>query len=77
MEVVTAAEKPPSWNLYGQLAQLAYTAHENRTGDLAAARAIDLAPKANKTLLRTTLKQFKATAAGKPAAQTATPAPSG
>jgi hypothetical protein len=77
MEVVTAAEKPPSWNLYGQLAQLAYTAHENRTGDLAAARAIDLAPKANKTLLRTTLKQFKATAAGKSAAQTATPARSG
>ncbi|MDX6720526.1 MAG: hypothetical protein QOJ63_2780 [Solirubrobacteraceae bacterium] len=77
MEVVTAAEKPPSSNLYAQLAQLAYTAHEIRTGDLAAARAIDLAPKANRTLLRSTLKQLKTSAAAKPATQSATPVPSG
>jgi hypothetical protein len=77
MEVVTGAEKPPSSNLYAQLAQLAYTAHELRTGDLAAARAIDLAPKANRTLLRTTLKQLKTAAVAKPTPPTTTPVPGG
>jgi hypothetical protein len=77
MEIVTAAEKPPSSNLYAQLAQLAYAAHENRTGDLAAGRAIDLAPKADKKLLRTTLKGLKTAAAAKQPSQTTAPAPSG
>jgi hypothetical protein len=76
MEVVTAAEEPPSSNLYAQLAQLAYAAHENRTGDLAAGRAIDLAPKASKKLLRTTLKGLKTAAASKQPSQSA-PAPTG
>jgi hypothetical protein len=64
MEVVTAAEKPPSSNLYAQLARLAYIAGETRTGDLAADRAVDLAPKANRKLLRTTLEQLKSQPAG-------------
>jgi hypothetical protein len=59
MEVVTAAEKPPSSNLYAQLARLAYIAGDTRTGDLAAGHAVDLAPAANRKLLRTTLEQLK------------------
>lgn len=77
MEVVTAAEKPPSSNLYAQLAQLAYAAHENRTGDLAAGRAIDLAPKADRKLLRTTLKGLKTAASAKTPSTTTPPAPGG
>lgn len=58
-QIVTAAEKPPNSNLFAQLAQLAYQAGDTRTGDLAASRAVDLAPKDKKKLLRTTLKQLK------------------
>jgi hypothetical protein len=73
MELVTAAEKPPSTNLYQQLAQLAYQAGENRTGDLAAERAIDLAPKADRKALRTALEQLKTQAAAQAAQPTTTP----
>ena len=69
MQVVTAAEKPPSSNLYAQLARLAYTAGETRTGDLAANRAVDLAPQSDKKLLRTTLDQLKTQAAAQSATQ--------
>jgi hypothetical protein len=76
MELVTAAEKPPSTNLYQQLAQLAYLAGETRTGDLAAVRAVDLAPAKDRKDLRAALKQLKATAAAQ-AAQATTTTPSG
>ena len=72
-EIVTAAEDPPSSNLFAQLAKLAYEAGETRTGDLAADRAVDLAPKDNKKLLRTTLQQIKSQAASAPAQTTTTP----
>lgn len=72
-EIVTAAEEPPSSNLFAQLAKLAYEAGETRTGDLAADRAVDLAPKDNKKLLRTTLQQIKTQAASAPAQTTTTP----
>jgi hypothetical protein len=62
MEIVTAAEDPPSSNLYAQLAVLAYSANETRTGDLAANRAVDLADAADKKLLRKELEQRKKTA---------------
>ena len=52
MQLVTAAEDPPSTNLYQQLAQLAYLAGETRTGDLAAERAVDLAPENDRKALR-------------------------
>ena len=67
-QIVTEAEKPPSSNLYAQLAVLAYQAGETRTGDLAAVRAVDLAPKEDRKELRTQLDVLKAQAA-KDAAQ--------
>lgn len=74
MQLVTAAEKPPSTNLYQQLAQLAYLAGENRTGDLAAGRAVDLAPAADRKPLRAALKALKTQAAAQAAQPTTTPA---
>lgn len=72
-EIVTAAEDPPSSNLFAQLAKLAYEAGETRTGDLAADRAVDLAPDDTRKLLRTTLEQIKSQAASQPAQSTTTP----
>jgi len=72
MEIVTASEDPPSSNLYAQLARLAYVAGEKRTGDLAADRAVELAPKDQKKLLRTTLEGLRKNptgTAGAPSAQ--------
>ncbi len=59
MEVFTAATTPPNANLYAQLAQLAYQAGEERTGDLAADRAVDLAKADEKKPLRDALKAAK------------------
>ncbi len=73
MELVTAAEKPPSTNLYQQLAQLAYVAGETRTGDLAAERAVDLAPEEDRKQLRAALKSLKTQAAAQAAQATTTP----
>jgi hypothetical protein len=67
MQLVTAAEKPPSTNLYQQLAQLAYLAGDNRTGDLAAERAIELAPKSDRKDLSAALKTLKTQAAAQAA----------
>lgn len=63
LEIVTEAADPPSTNLYQQLAQLAYSAGETRTGDLAAERAIDLAPAEDRKVLREALKTVKTSAA--------------
>ena len=73
MQLVTAAEDPPSTNLYQQLAQLAYLAGDNRTGDLAADRAIELAPADQRKLRREQFTQVKAQAASQAAGATATP----
>jgi hypothetical protein len=59
LEIVTAAEEPPSSNLYQQLAQLAYSAGETRSGDLAASRAIELAPAKDRKPLRAALNSLK------------------
>jgi len=74
-ELVTAAEKPPSSNLYQQLAALAYQAGDNRVGDLASARAVDLAPAAERKELRTALETYKTQVAAQ-AAQGGTTVPS-
>jgi hypothetical protein len=71
MQIVTGAEKPPSSNLFAQLAQLAYQAHDIRTGDLAADRAVELADDKTKKLLRTELNRIKGEAL-KPAPTTTT-----
>ncbi|MBW3654031.1 MAG: hypothetical protein KY433_10710, partial [Actinobacteria bacterium] len=71
-QIVIGAEEEPSSNLYAQLAVLAYQAGDTRTGDLAATRAIDLAPKDQRAQLRTALDQLKKQAAATAAQQTAT-----
>lgn len=62
-QIVTAAERPPNSNLYAQLAELAYRAGETRVADLAADRAVSLAPKADRKALRKTLDGLKTRAA--------------
>jgi len=57
MEIVT--EQQPSAAAYGTLAQYAYLANQTRKGDLAAARAIELAAPAQRRLLRTQLAAIK------------------
>ncbi len=57
MEIVTEAQ--PSAAAYGSLAQYAYVAGQERKGDLAAARAVQLAPSAQRRLVRTQLAAIK------------------
>jgi hypothetical protein len=71
-QIVTDAERPPNSNLYAQLAVLAYQAGDDRTGDLAGSRAVDLASKEDRTALRKQLDVFKKQAAADRAQQTAT-----
>jgi hypothetical protein len=75
-QLVTAAEKPPSSNLYQQLAALAYQAGDNRLGDLASSRAVDLAAPDKRKDLRTALEAYKTQVAAQ-AAQGATTTPAG
>jgi hypothetical protein len=74
MEIVLD-QRPPSSGLYGQYAQLAYIAGQTRKGDLAAQKAVSLAPKADREQVKAALDQAK-TAAGASASATAT-TPSG
>lgn len=57
LEIVTEAE--PSSVAYSQLATFAYLAGQERKGDLAAARAVELAPEAQQRGVRTTLERTK------------------
>jgi hypothetical protein len=61
-EIVTAATKPPSSNLYAQLAELAYRAKDTRSADLAADRAVQLAAPKDRKALRTALNGLKSQA---------------
>ena len=70
MTIVTAETKPPSSNLYQQLAVLAYRAGQTNTGDLAADKAVDLAEPDMRTQLRAALKQLKTDAASPSQSQT-------
>ncbi|MBW3607584.1 MAG: hypothetical protein KY463_04390 [Actinobacteria bacterium] len=74
-QLVTAAEDPPSSNSYQQLAALAYQAGDNRVGDLAATRAIDLAPADQRKDLRTALESYKQQIAAQAAQGAATTTP--
>lgn len=71
-QIVTAAEDPPSSNLYVQLAQLAYQAGDTRVGDLAAERAVGLADREDRKDLRTALDALKAQIASQQTPQTTT-----
>lgn len=57
MEIVT--EEQPSASSYSSLAQYAYIADQMRKGDLAAARAVQLAPSAQRKLVRAQLANIK------------------
>lgn len=56
------AQARPSYGVYAQLAELAYAAGQARTGDLAADKAVALAPKAQQRIVRTRLQAIKAQA---------------
>lgn len=71
-QLVTAAEDPPSSNAFQQLAALAYQAGDNRTGDLAASRAVELAPADERGDLRTALETYKTQVAAQAAQGAAT-----
>ena len=58
-QIVTAATQPPTSNVYAQLAELAYRANDLRTADLAADRAVSLAPDGQRKALRTALDSLK------------------
>jgi hypothetical protein len=57
MEIVT--EQQPSAAAYATLAQYAYVAHQTRRGDLAAAKAVQLAPAAQRRLVRAQLANVR------------------
>ena len=75
-QIVIDAEDTPSSNQFAQLAVLAYQASDNRTGDLAGERAVDLAPKDQRKQLRKQLDLLKTQIAAQ-AAQKATTTPAG
>ena len=56
-EIVTDAQ--PSSGSYEQLAQYAYAAGQTRKGDLAAAKAIALAPKDQRNTVKSNIDEFK------------------
>ncbi len=57
MEIVT--QQDPSSSTYGALAEFAYLANQMRKGDLAAAKAVSLAPSAQQTSVRTQLETVR------------------
>ena len=59
LQVVVAA-RPTSAALYAVLAQYAYKANNTRIGDLAAARAVSLAPPLERVRIRNELAQVRA-----------------
>lgn len=66
--------QPESYGLYAQLAQYAYAAGQTRKGDLAAQKAVDLAPKSQRDTLKQSLEEVKSNAAGGAATDGATSA---
>jgi hypothetical protein len=57
LQIVTEAQ--PSSSSFGQLAQYAYLAGQDRLGDLAASKSVDLAPKEQKATVKDTLANTK------------------
>ena len=72
-ELVTQIE--PTQQTFQNLAILAYQAGNLRKGDLAANKAVDLAPKDERKDLKTELDQYKSQAAAQQIQQAATPTP--
>jgi hypothetical protein len=63
LQVVVAAE-PQSASLFGALAQYAYKAKNTREGDLASAKAVSLAPAADRVRLKKELAEIRKGPAG-------------
>jgi hypothetical protein len=63
LQIVVAA-RPNSAALYAALAEYAYKAHNVRVGDLASAKAVSLAPPAQRTRLKTELAEVKKSPTG-------------
>lgn len=79
LQIVVAA-RPTSAALYASLAEYSYKAHNTREGDLASARALRLAPAAQRPRLRTQLAVVKKNPTGRQTAapkSTSTPASTG
>lgn len=64
--------RPASAGLYTNLAVLAYAAGQSRKGDLASEKAVELAPKDQKSLLKEQLQQAKTQASGGSSSSTTT-----
>jgi hypothetical protein len=67
---VVVDSREPSVGLYSQLAQLAYAAGQTRKGDLAAAKAVGLAPKSQRKDVKAQLDALKAQPQGSSSATT-------
>jgi hypothetical protein len=63
LEIVVVA-RPTSEALYAELAEYAYKAHNSREGDLAAEKAVSLAPAAQRKSLKTSLEAIKKNPSG-------------
>lgn len=63
LQVAVAAE-PKSASLYAQLAEYAYKAHNESLGDLASAKAVSLAPAAQRQRVKVELAEVKANPSG-------------
>jgi len=80
-EILLESNPNPGVGDYSSLAQYAYQAGQNRKGDLASAKAVELAPKSQKKQVKQALEQAKQEAAQKAAGAAtggagATPTPS-
>jgi hypothetical protein len=62
LQIVVASE-PQSASLFGALAEYAYKAHNERQGDLAAAKAVSLAPASDRARLKKELAELKKSSA--------------
>ena len=61
---IVVASQPTSAALYAQLAEYAYKAHDTRTGDLASAKAVSLAPAADRVRIKNELAEVRANPSG-------------
>jgi hypothetical protein len=69
---LVVADEPKSAAAYSQLAEYAYKAKNPRVGDLAAAKAVALAPAAERKRLQTLLAEYKKNPSGERNAETVT-----
>ncbi|HEY5342319.1 MAG TPA: hypothetical protein VIJ66_01485 [Solirubrobacteraceae bacterium] len=60
---IVVANEPQSAALFGQLAEYAYKAHNERQGDLAAEKAVSLAPASGRARLKKELAELKKSSA--------------